>query len=219
MLAILPPAKRKLLESLLSPWFCTTSSGRGWGEREPTGRRCRSAQMGQRPKKIVGAHSSFWSRHSPAQRHGSSSLGTSYPVISFLWLHAKVLCGKLSFQKVVVSHSAMGRSAVPARNWPAGSGRRTGLPGRRRTLGPGWSRHLAALAAPGSRPGSARRVPSHQLNYSISQPLNFNKYTICSPSVWEFNHLLGSRIILQQLPMSLSALMELQPHLCKSDKF
>lgn len=59
-------------------------------------------------------------------------------------------------------------------------------------------------------PPSEMRGPSHQLNYSISQPMNFNKYTICSPSVWEFNHLVGSGIILRQLPMSLSPLIQLR---------
>lgn len=39
--------------------------------------------------------------------------------------------------------------------------------------------------------------------------MNFNKYTICSSSVWEFSHLLGSNIILEQLPVSLSPIIVL----------
>jgi len=39
--------------------------------------------------------------------------------------------------------------------------------------------------------------------------MNFNKYAICSSSVWEFSHLLGSNIILEQLPVSLSPIIVL----------
>lgn len=63
-------------------------------------------------------------------------------------------------------------------------------------------------------------LPQHIVNWNktstainyiffFSQPMNFNKYTICSSSVGEFSHLLGSNIILEQLPVSLSPIIVL----------
>lgn len=51
--------------------------------------------------------------------------------------------------------------------------------------------------------------------------MNFNKCAICAPSAWEFSHFLGSNIILEQLPASLSPIIVLH-HLfimCKTNHF